>query len=392
MRQLFIALRNGTLVFAAILLGATSASVADENRTRQVNEQLDGLVREPLSLKVTLQDGRQATLDAFVTRPNKSGRFPIALITHGTNGDASDRKLNPNRFSSPAIAFARHGYAAVVVLRQGYGKSTGDNEYVGGTCKSPRHARAGRVARDNLTAALKAIRDQPWASRDQSLLVGMSSGGFGVLATGALNPPGVQAVINFDGGRGAPEKGRFCDQNGLINAVKSYGQTAHIPTLWIYSTNDKSFSPTLGRKMFDSYRQAGGVAEFFQTAAFEDDGHTILISAPESFWWQRVALFLKNNKLSNEELVTLSSANLSPPDNMSLSGYDAFKEYLAMQSYEKAFATNVEGAWGWTTWARTQEEAAKRAITLCQKGRKKNETECTLYAAGNQMAAHEKSH
>ncbi|WP_430735962.1 alpha/beta hydrolase family protein, partial [Pseudomonas viridiflava] len=106
-------------------------------QTSEVNDQIDGLVREPLVLNVNLPDGQTATLDAFVTRPDRPGRWPVALITHGTDGNQIDRAISPNRFSSAAIAFARHGYASVVVMRQGYGKSSGVTHYQPqvGTCE-----------------------------------------------------------------------------------------------------------------------------------------------------------------------------------------------------------------------------------------------------------------
>jgi len=119
-----------------------------------------GLIREPLVLSVVLPDGQTATLDAFVTRPNLPGHFPIALITHGTDGsEHSDRdQLTPNRFSAAALSFARHGYAAVVVLRQGYGHSSGHTDYQGNSCDQPKHARAGKMAREDILAALTAMR------------------------------------------------------------------------------------------------------------------------------------------------------------------------------------------------------------------------------------------
>ncbi|MFX4315519.1 prolyl oligopeptidase family serine peptidase, partial [Enterobacter sp. 63] len=165
-------------------------------------QQISGLIREPLTLSVTLSNGQPAVLDAFVTRPVSGKPLPVVLITNGTTGTAEfDRwTLNPNRYSSTAIAFARHGYAAVVVLRQGYGQSSGAAEYTGRSCTQPFHLQAGEQDIQNVVAALDAVRRNSWASADNAMLVGMSAGGFAVIATGATNPRGVKAVINFDGG------------------------------------------------------------------------------------------------------------------------------------------------------------------------------------------------
>ncbi|WP_353655844.1 CocE/NonD family hydrolase [Erwinia sp. S59] len=368
------------------LLGSSCLSHAEQTTGAP---QLAGLIREPLTLTVTLPNGQHAALDAYVTRPDTPGVFPIALITHGTDGtEQSDRQqLTPNRFSAAAITFARHGYAAVVVMRQGYGQSTGHNDYQGNSCAHPQHALAGKMAREDLLAALVAIREQPWAAQHQAVLVGQSSGGFSVLAASALNPPGVQAIISFSGGRGAMGEDQVCDKTSLLAALKSYGQTAHIPTLWLYSANDQSFSPQLGKEMFKAYRHADAKGKLVTLPAFGDDGHDLLISAPEEFWWRSVSSFLSQQYLPNHEVVSISKVVLAAPAGLTTSGQQAFKHYLSDRGYEKAFASNGEGVWGSAHWARTQQDANHEALAYCEQYREKGEAACTVYAAGDQRSA-----
>lgn len=348
--------------------------------------QLAGLIREPLALTVTLPNGQHAVLDAYVTRPDIPGVSPIALITHGTDGtEQSDRQhLTPNRFSAAAITFAQHGYAAVVVMRQGYGLSTGHNDYQGNSCAQPQHALAGEMARNDILAALTAIREQTWAAKHQAVLVGQSSGGFSVLAASALNPPGVQAIIAFSGGRGAMGEGQVCDKTSLLAALKSYGQTARIPTLWLYSANDQSFSPQIGEEMFKAYRHADAKGKLVTLPAFGNDGHDLLISAPEEFWWRSVSSFLSQQHLPSHEVVPLPEAELAAPGGLTSSGQQAFKHYRSDLGYEKAFATNGEGVWGSARWARTQQDANQEALAYCEQYRDKGEVTCTVYAAGDQ--------
>ncbi|KJV48942.1 hypothetical protein VH86_07785 [Pantoea sp. BL1] len=374
------------VVLILSLIGGSHFSAATQTI---VAAQPKGLLREPLALTITLPDGQRAVLDAYVTRPDTPGVFPIALITHGTDGtEQSDRQqLTPNRFSAAAITFARHGYAAVVVMRQGYGQSTGHNDYQGNSCAQPQHALAGKMARDDILAALVAIREQPWAAQHQAVLVGQSSGGFSVLAASALNPPGVQAIIAFSGGRGAMGEGQICDKTSLLAALKSYGQTAHIPTLWLYSANDQSFSPQLGKEMFKAYRHADAKGKLVTLPAFGDDGHDLLISAPEEFWWRSVSSFLSQQRLPNHEVVSISKVVLAAPAGLTTSGQQAFKHYLSDRGYEKAFASNGEGVWGSAHWARTQQDANHEALAYCEQYREKGEAACTVYAAGDQRSA-----
>ncbi|WP_024656981.1 CocE/NonD family hydrolase [Pseudomonas syringae USA007] len=350
------------------------------------NAHIDGLIREPLLLSLRLPDGSNALIDAFVTRPKKPGRWPVALITHGTNGDSSDRTKSPTLFSSAANAFARHGYAAVVVMRQGYGQSSGISETRDGTCLKPNHARAGRIAADDLIAALQAIQRTSWSLPDEAVLMGVSSGGFSVLAAGAFNPPGVRAIINFDGGRGAKGAGKVCGKEQLLITIKTYGSLSRLPTLWIYAKNDNVFPPQLGEEFFASYIDHGGRGEFFQAPAFGEDGHTLFEWAPEELWWGRVADFLGKNRLPNDEIISAPVPDLDPPEGLATPGKVSFQKYLQSQVYEKAFATNGTTAWAWSGGNRSQDQAGEKALTRCEKTiLAKKGLPCALYAVGNTL-------
>ncbi|WP_350316450.1 dienelactone hydrolase family protein [Pectobacterium aroidearum] len=370
-----------TVITALFFL--TFSSIAALPNVSLKHQQFEGLIREPLSLQVTLNNGEPALLDAFVTRPVNQTKLPVVVITNGTVGTAEfDRwEMNPNRESSTALAFARHGYAAVTVLREGYGYSSGGAEYSGGSCKQPLHKLAGEKDTRDILAALDAIRHQPWASPDKAVLAGMSAGGFAVLATSAVNPPGVQAIINFDGGRGSIDGKSLCDRAGLINAFTTYGLTARIPSLWLYSSNDQSFTPEMGRAFSEAYRSGGGNAAFIEMPAFEKNGHVFMDTAPENFWWKRVADFLAQQHLPVDEVVSLPTVHLTSPANLNnLAGKKAFRKYEAARLYEKAFATGKDGSWGTAYWARTGHEAADTAVRNCEKFQPKGAANCTVYA------------
>ena len=350
-------------------------------------QQLDGLIREPLILEVKLSDGQPAQLDAFVTRPVGTQALPLVLITQGTEGSAEfDRgEMNPNYMSGTALAFARHGYAAVVVLREGYGTSSGTTEYAGGSCKQPRHQQAGKKDQRDLLAALAALKKQPWARKENAILAGMSSGGFAVIATSATNPPGVSAVINFDGGRGAKDGKSLCDGPGLISALESYGATARIPSLWLYSTNDQDFSPEMGRTFYNAYRRQGGSAEFREMPPFGKNGHVFMDNAPEAFWWPTVSAFLQAHHLPYQEVVSLADARLFAPQTLNKAGLNDFQRYTASRLYEKAFAVSPDGAWGTAYHARTRDAAAARALQNCNRYNREKKSICALYAVNDEV-------
>ncbi|MDT0178421.1 CocE/NonD family hydrolase [Enterobacter sp. BRE11] len=354
------------------------------------NQQFNGLIREPVMLRVTLPDGKPALLDALVTRPSGPGRWPIALITNGTTGTAEfDRwEMNPNRMSGTALAFARHGYAAVVVLREGYGYSSGGAEYTGGTCAHPQHGLARKRDADDLLSALNAIRRQPWASGHNAILAGMSAGGFGALAAGAGQPSGVQAIINFDGGRGASSGSSVCDQAGLLRTFAEMGAASHTPSLWLYSQNDKFFPPLTALSFFNAYISAGGSGSFVVMPPYRANGHAFMDSAPEDFWWGPVGEFLHKEGMPYKEVVRINMKNIPLPLALNnAEGKSAFREYESAQLFEKAFATDASGDWGVSYWARTATEAAAAALRNCQKHQQSAQKECTVYAVNNTVMA-----
>ncbi|MGH6754039.1 MAG: alpha/beta hydrolase family protein, partial [Bradyrhizobium sp.] len=84
----------------------------------------DGYHREDLRIAMTAAG--PAGLEAMLVRPSGSGRYPLALISHGTPRDPAGRAtMSPYGTYRQAIEFARRGFAALVVMRRGYGDSGG---------------------------------------------------------------------------------------------------------------------------------------------------------------------------------------------------------------------------------------------------------------------------
>jgi hypothetical protein len=57
------------------------------------------------------------------------------------------------------------------------------------------------------------------------LLVGVSAGGFGSIASASLAPAGLVAVVNFAGGRGSVSAGVVCKPDELVEAYGDFGKT-----------------------------------------------------------------------------------------------------------------------------------------------------------------------
>ncbi len=235
-------------IYAALVVLLPITALADQVTI------LPGLSRLTLQLAVRAPDGHTKSLEALVLRPTGPGPFPLVLITHGMPRNAADIPLQrPEIYFSPTLVFAQRGYAAVIVMRSGYGRSDGPFAESLGPCSARTYQDAGQAAAGDVLSALAVLRKEPWVDPDRVVLVGHSMGGFAVLAASAANPPGVLGIISFAGAVGSPRPDYVCQPDRLIEADREFGKTARIPSLWIFAENDHFFGPELARKMFDAY-------------------------------------------------------------------------------------------------------------------------------------------
>src|SRR5690606_22456852 len=116
------------------------------------------LERIPLRLPAVVENGAPIELEALMVKPSAPGRYPLALITHGSpRQSAARRRMSAAQMSFQAEELARRGYVAVVVMRRGYGTSEGSWDESSGRCDSADHERAARESARDLRAALDAL-------------------------------------------------------------------------------------------------------------------------------------------------------------------------------------------------------------------------------------------
>lgn len=232
-------------------------------------------------------------IDVTVFKPAGEGPFPIAVISHGSPRSASDRRRGGRiRFEQQSRAFMAMGYAVVVPTRRGYGDSEGDWAEGYGPCSAPDYYASGLESSRDILAALDAARSLPGLDGKRVVLVGQSAGAFGSVAAASKPVPGLVAVVNFAGGRGSQGAHDVCGEGYLVDAMARYGKGSRVPQLWIYSTNDLYFDPTLAHRMHAAFVGAGGKAEFVEAPAFGSDGHMYFRNVAD--WTPRVKAFLES--------------------------------------------------------------------------------------------------
>ena len=203
----------------------------------------DGFHRE--DLRIPMAAAEPAGLEAMLVRPSGSGRYPLALISHGAPRDPTARAtMSPYGMYRQAIEFARRGFAALVVMRRGYGDSGGRYAESSGPCADRDYLRAARASAEDLRAAIRGHagphrrhhqrHDRGRRPRPAALPASRSP---------PTAPPGLAAAISFAGGRGSRADDDVCDEAALVRAFATLGRTSRIPMLWIYAENDKFFGP-----------------------------------------------------------------------------------------------------------------------------------------------------
>ena len=235
--------------------------------------------------------GGSVLMDTLVMRSRTvRGRQPLVVINHGSPVDGN-REGVTSRFDVLASWFVARGYIAVLPLRRGYGATGGYFAEGDGRCDAPDFFGAGLQGAADIQATIDYMRRQAFIAPDRSVVVGHSTGGWASLALASLNPPGIQAIVNFAGGRGAHAVGsgiQLCSTPELVRAAGRYGSTARIPTLWIYAGNDKIFGPALAKQMAETYARQGGSVDLQLVPPFRGNGHDLATNLNGQSVWEPI--------------------------------------------------------------------------------------------------------
>jgi len=241
--------------FARLALGAIALSIAALSAAAAPPVAPADLVRA--ADEVAGPDGSR--LEVLWVRPQGDGPFPLAVISHGLPRRLGrEASWRPQMFDAVATEFARRGWAAAVVMRPGFGRSSGRFREGYGGCDDPDFAGAGQATADSFEMAAAALSRAPFVDASTILGVGQSAGGFGVLAFSTRAVPGLRAVVNFVGGRGSRAADEVCAQPQLTAAFATFGAASRVPSLWIYADGDTYFEPDLARSFHGAFTGAGG--------------------------------------------------------------------------------------------------------------------------------------
>lgn len=276
MNKILYLITSGVLVALLTASNINSFPIQKSEKTQPAESStvsgriLEEVVQIPMFVKGMFKDKR-ILLEGTLFRQEQGGPFPLVILNHGYMDPVRRRTAGRTRFEKQSQEFVKRGFAVIVLMRRGYAKSEGECTEDFTNCDNVDLFEAGLESAKDLLATVRFMQTQPYIDGSKLLLAGHSAGGFASLAAASQEVDGLLGVINFAGGRGTPGQ---CSPRQLCRAMEKFGRTNKVPTLWLYSENDRFFSPPLVKEMHDAFQKAGGKAKLVMLPPFGKDGHS----------------------------------------------------------------------------------------------------------------------
>lgn len=256
---------------------------------------VDSSMNETISFIPIESSNEKILLETTIFYPTTPAPWPLAIINHGTDGGMpSFHQEKRSRPIELAKFFMKRGYLVVAPMRQGYAQSGGKpNTVKDNGCEDAKYAISNAKDFKNIVDFF-ILSGQ--AKKDQILVIGGSTGGLVSLGIGASEfQSKIQGIINISGGV-KPDKPCNWDVE-LIKAGSELGSLTKIPSLWLYTEDDKWFPPSVSKPFFENYKKAGADATL---KLYKKGGHGFAWNKDNlSLWTSDVELFLAKIKLPN---------------------------------------------------------------------------------------------
>lgn len=263
------------------------------------------IVEQTIEVPVTVETADRTEVSraiaVTVVRETGPGRRPFLLLHHGRGATAAERQaMGLKSYPANSRYFASLGFVVLIPTRVGYGVSGGPDVEYTGPCRSKRFEAGTAAAVSQTRQVLRHAGTLPYVDPDVGIVVGESFGGLVAIAAAAADIRGIAAAVNVAGGDGGDARRRVdqpCRPDRMRDTFARYGRDNRVPTLWLYSRNDRVWGPAYPRQWFEAFAQAGGRGRFVDLPADKNNGHYIFNrNAPA--WRPAFEEFLRELKLS----------------------------------------------------------------------------------------------
>ena len=240
---------------------------------------IETTIHVPVQIPNGTGDPVQRDLVVSVVRDTSQGHAVIALLAHGRPAASGERaRMGQVKYPGNALWLAQQGFTVLVPTRIGYGATGGPDLDYSGECVDKHYLPALKAAVLQYRQVLDYFQRLPYVDPQRAVVIGESFGGLVALALAAQDGhAGITGVVNFAGGDGGDYShlDQPCQPDRLEDSFALLGRQNHVPTLWMYSLNDRLWGADYPPRWFNAFRKAGGMGEFVQLPADKNNGHFI---------------------------------------------------------------------------------------------------------------------
>ncbi len=295
------------------------------------------IVTQVIDLPVHVADikGREfeQTIKVTIIRDDARPKSGFMVMNHGRGVNAEiNRNRSVDAYFKNARYFVSKGYAVFLPLRVGYGSTGGPDVEFSGSCQERHYGPVYEAGAVQTIAVINYAKALPYIDPADGIVIGQSFGGTIAIAMAAKKIPGVKAAINFAGGGGGDpvnRPGQPCRPDLLKELFAGYGAAARIPTLWLYSANDRYFGPNYPREWIQAFVGRGGQGSFVALPPYKQDGHPSFTGNPAA-WKPAVDQFLAACCAPHAALATPPRGSPPPAQISAVQSVEASPEPLVI--------------------------------------------------------------
>ncbi len=238
-----------------------------------------------------------------IVREKADGRRPFLVLHHGRGTTPKSRSaMGLQTYPANSRYFASLGFVVLIPTRVGYGITGGPDVEYTGRCRSKQYAEGVAATVAQTRQILRYAEALSYVDPDAGIVVGDSFGGLAAIAIAATDIRGVLAAVNISGGDGGDSRRRVdepCRPDLLRETFADYGRDNRIPTLWMYSANDRVWGKVYPGQWHEAFVRAGGEGEFVSLPADKNNGHHIFNRNPPA-WHPAFEAFVRQLGLAVE--------------------------------------------------------------------------------------------
>ena len=221
------------------------------------------------------------TLRGVLARPAGTGPWPAYVHVHGsmTVEAASGPPWERLTKGSHLEALARSGFVVLLVARRGHRGSEGATvayhvapRVTGDVPPAAAYFHSLETDAGDLLAAVEHMRAQPFVDGERIAVGGHSLGGL-IAVLAASREPRIRAVVSLAGGWTWHENGQPTAGSYVGTAWRDAARSITSPVLIMWSKNDTTLAPDVGRDLERHLQRAGRPVTFVLYPPFGDNGH-----------------------------------------------------------------------------------------------------------------------